>query len=452
VNYEEIKLLAKEMKRPVTRLIALAPNNDPFYVGTPTDKLWGAWFRDLWHEFRYTTGVHIRRMHYAIVSQNPPVKMPDGTPYENTESCWKKLTEAAKAARYLEYVDPAAFVDRRNDDPVVWIDPDNKQEAEFSVTSGAYEDEWGNEQEIALPELPVHPAYSLDRFHAPQRYHLEVWCEKSTMNDILVPLIRDYRAALVFGKGELSITAALAAIERFRTSKKPVRIFYVSDFDPAGAGMPVSMARKLEYFLRNMDLELDVKLYPVVLTYEQTQHYTKLLPTPIKDSEKRKASFEARYGGGAIELDALEALYPRELSRILRKELERYYDYALSSNRHDAEEEAGKYLEDIQTDILKPYELEIEEMETEWQTISDEFEGRIADYRERRKTLWRAIENALEDNKPENMDDTLEEYLPEAAYADEKPDALFDSSRDYLTQNDAYQVHKGNEIDEVQIA
>lgn len=447
MNYEEIKALAKVLKRPVTSLIALAACNDPFYVGTPTDKLWGAWFRDLWHEFGYTSGVHIRRMHYAIVSQNPPVKMPDGTPYENTEKCWGKLTEAAKAARYLEYVDPAAFVDRRNDDPVVSLDY-SQPEAECAVTSGANEDEWGNEQEIALPEFPNHPSYSLDSFIVPQRYHLEVWCEKSTMNDILVPLVQNYRAALVFGKGELSITAALAAIERFRKNKKPVRIFYVSDFDPAGAGMPVSMARKLEYFLRNMNLSLDVKLYPVVLTHEQTQHYTKLLPTPIKDSEKRKASFEARYGGGAIELDALEALYPGALRRILRDELSHYYDGELSWNKQQAKEEAEEYLEDLQSEILQPYEQEIEEMKNEWQAIRDEFENRISNHLERRETLWLAIKNALADNKPDYLDDALKAYLPEAAYVEDKPDPLFDSSRDYLTQNDAYQAHKGNEIEE----
>jgi len=85
MSYETIKVLAKQVKRPVNELIALSPQNDPFYVGTERDKSLGAWFRDLWHEFGYSTGVHIRRMHYAIVSQNPPVKFPNGN---HTKTRW----------------------------------------------------------------------------------------------------------------------------------------------------------------------------------------------------------------------------------------------------------------------------------------------------------------------------------------------------------------------------
>lgn len=447
MNFEEIKAMAKELKRPIPSLVALTPRNDPFYVGTPGDIRLGEWFAELWHRFGYVSGVHIRRMHYAIVSQNPPVKMPDGKPYENTEACWKILNDAAKAARYLEYVDPAAFVDRRNEDPVDALRYD-EQESEMTITSGFYEDMWGDEQEITLPELPSHPSYRLDAFHVPQRYHLEVWCEKSTMNDILGPLIQTFHAALVFGKGELSITAALAAVDRFRKSKKPVRIFYVSDFDPAGACMPVSMSRKLEYFIRTMDLELDVKLFPVVLTHEQVQRYDRLLPTPIKDSERRKAKFEQRFGEGAVELDALEALYPGELRRILRDELVRYYTLDLYSKEREAREEAETFLQDLQDDSLRPYEQAIEEIDNEWRAIREEFEARITDHVQNRKNVWRAIHDTLEEKKPENLEDVLESFLPEAEEADERENPLYDSSRDYLTQNDVYQAHKGNNAEE----
>ena len=41
------------------------------------------------------------------------------------------------------------------------------------------------------------------------------------------------------------------------------------------------------------------------------------------------AAFEARYGEGVTELDALEALHPGELERILTPEILRYYDDTL---------------------------------------------------------------------------------------------------------------------------
>ena len=35
-GYEDLKALASELKRPVSTLIALAPQNDPFYAGMPS--------------------------------------------------------------------------------------------------------------------------------------------------------------------------------------------------------------------------------------------------------------------------------------------------------------------------------------------------------------------------------------------------------------------------------
>ena len=72
----------------VTDLIVLAPQNDPFYSGTPNDWALAEWFASLWRAFGYTNRVHIRRVHYQIISQNPPVSLPNGKPYENTEESW----------------------------------------------------------------------------------------------------------------------------------------------------------------------------------------------------------------------------------------------------------------------------------------------------------------------------------------------------------------------------
>jgi hypothetical protein len=73
INYEQIKQLARQTGQRVTDLIPLAPQNDPFYTGTPNDWALAEWFAALWQAFRYTNKVHIRRVHYQIVSQNPPI-------------------------------------------------------------------------------------------------------------------------------------------------------------------------------------------------------------------------------------------------------------------------------------------------------------------------------------------------------------------------------------------
>jgi len=53
--------------------------------------------------------------------------------------------------------------------------------------------------------------------------------------------------------------------------------------------MPVSVARKVEFFIADQGLDLDVRLQPIALTLPQVKGY-RLPRTPIKPSERRKAS------------------------------------------------------------------------------------------------------------------------------------------------------------------
>src|SRR5262249_25614341 len=113
-------------------------------------------------------------------------------------------------------------------------------------------------------------------------------------------------------------------IERVLGHERKTRILYISDFDPAGDGMPLSVARKIEFLLRREGLtDVDIRLDPLVLTAQQVARY-RLPRKPIKESESRKGRFEARHGSGAVELDALEALHPGELSRIIERRIALY--------------------------------------------------------------------------------------------------------------------------------
>ena len=149
MDYELIKAIAKRSRLRVTDLIALAPQNDPFYVGTEGARREGEWFADLYHRFGAGRGVHVRRIHYQVVSQATPVRMPNGEPYENTEACWKFLSQASKRARYLHLVDADDFDDRRNAEPqdfAEWVDTDTQ----LGVRGG----DWFNPDLPAFPEPP----------------------------------------------------------------------------------------------------------------------------------------------------------------------------------------------------------------------------------------------------------------------------------------------------------
>ena len=79
-GYERMKRLAKEEGRNVPDLLALAPKNDPYFVGSPAQMRKAEWFASLWESFGFTSGVHVRRVHYQLVSQESPVGF-DGKPY-----------------------------------------------------------------------------------------------------------------------------------------------------------------------------------------------------------------------------------------------------------------------------------------------------------------------------------------------------------------------------------
>jgi len=123
-KYQELKDLAAAMGRPLASLIVLAKDNDPYLAGRPGRRLDGAqWFANLWERMNIPNGVHLRRLHYLLVS-TPGTVMPNG----NTLKCWRGLLDATADARYLDLVPASDFVDRRASAPVLY-EPDASESA-----------------------------------------------------------------------------------------------------------------------------------------------------------------------------------------------------------------------------------------------------------------------------------------------------------------------------------
>ncbi len=338
IDYSLLKNLARKTGLPYRDLLALSPQNDPFYVGTPGQVEKGKWFEQIYSLMGRPKNCHTRRVHYWLVTTNA-IPKPDGKAYENTQNDWSLLCLAAKYARYLGLVPIENIIDRRNPEPKVnhqfWDDRDPEE-----VKRGI--DEESIIDQIVGEFVCYNPSKT-------QRYMIEVFCEKSTMNDVLEPVCERYGVNLVTGLGELSITSVYLLMKRVMLAKKPVRIFYISDFDPAGESMPLAVSRKIEYFVRQyQELEdKDICLYPLMLTSQQCADYS-LPRTPIKETEKRKEKFEDKHGLGATELDALEALYPGKMREILETAIDPFFDVeawnrAVEENRR-VQEEVRKYL------------------------------------------------------------------------------------------------------------
>jgi hypothetical protein len=425
-NYDEVKALAKKWGRPASTLIALSHQNDPFYIGP--DRLAKAeWFAKLWKKYKVQSGVHLRRLHYLFVSQRTPIRMLNGKPYKNTLQCWDALGTASRDARYLDLVSADDFVDRRNAEPIINIIHDTGLPEHF-VSEGDLIDFL---QEMLDPPIPY-----LTIRKRTQRYQIEIWAEKSTMNDVLAPIAERYGITLITGVGELSATHCNLCINRAIEDGRPVRILYISDFDPGGLSMPVAAARKIEWFNQRVaDLDLDIQLRPIVLTLEQCRQYH-LPRTPIKDTELRATHFEERFGEGATELDALEALHPGVLAQIVEGEIDRYYDSDLDAETEAAARPIRTKLAELNARVRRKHAKKIEALQAEYADIIASHD----DWNERANVVWRAIKKSLEAEAP---DIVAEADWPEPKDGDEDDDPLFDSTRDYVEQIDNYKAFQG---------
>jgi hypothetical protein len=425
LDRDGLEALAKQLGRPMSTLYVLNWHNDPFMASQSSRLAMAEWFAQVWNDLGVGRGFHLRRIHYAAISQDPPILMPSGKPYINTQECADFLGNASLDARYLCLVPADDLVDRRNDEPIIYL-PNDAASAGLHIAGGLLENELSG---FEVPKL------RLIRPTILQRFHVEIWCEKTTMNDVLLPLCELYGINLVTGSGELSLTACVNVVKRAEESGCPVRILYVSDFDPAGASMPVAVARKIEHLLYVMELRhLDIQVRPIVLTHEQCIRY-RLPRTPIKASEGRAGKFEARFGEGATELDALEALRPGELRHILLHEIERYYDADLDDDVRDVAAEVETDLDAVNAAVSKKHAKAIAELEAEQKKLA----AAIKAFEKKAKPILRKIEKDLEAEAPD-----VDAYdWPEPDEGDEDDDPLFDSTRDYVEQIDRYKEHQG---------
>lgn len=452
-SYEDIKALAKATGLKIPDLLAMACQNDPFYI-MPAQAKQGEWFASLWSRFNLPRGVHLRRIHYFLVVQPEPVLMSDGSPYHNTLTCWQALNMASKAARTLGLVDVESFEDHRNPPPIIRREySDEPVPRWFSVWTGWRDDgQWplpsidadlADELDWSIPEIALEGYESTDH---DQPFHLELISEKSTMDDIVIPLCRELRINYAPATGFQSITGTVAMLQRLRQANKPCVVFYISDFDPAGSFMPPSVARQLEYWRGRYAPDLDILLDPLILTREQVQRY-QLPPVPIKETDKRQDNFLERYGvGGATELDALEVVRPGELAKVIRQAVAPYRDSRAENQQRQIYWQADKEISQQWRAISHPYRWRLRGLKERAAEIIDSYQDRLESLRDELADELEPIGVELQRLRHDVKAD-LAEFDPELPDRYQSPltlpdqfDGLFDSRRDYLSQLSAYKA------------
>jgi predicted DNA-binding protein YlxM (UPF0122 family) len=186
-----------------------------------------------------------------------------------------------------------------------------------------------------------------------------------------------------------------------------------------------------------------------VLTPEQCEHF-RLPRTPNKD-EARAERFERQYGEGATELDALEAIHPGELRRILVREIRRYHDQRLWSRVSRMADDFRQQLEAVHDEVIGQHAEERQVIEAEHDDLIERCNAALAQFQEpmeqvedRYRQLRETIVDELNDAAPD-LDDV---EWPEPKEGDEDADPLFDSKRDYLDQIARYKAHQGKSTTE----
>ena len=132
--------------------------------------------------------------------------------------------------------------------------------------------------------------------------------------------------------------------------------------------MPIGLARKLEFIVRTEGLDLDIQVLHVTLTKQQVIDYN-LPSTPIKATDKRAERWRELMGRDATELDALEAIAPGTLERLLRNAIERFFDTTLAGRINAVMADIQRDTDAVNAEVHERHAPALAELETGRQII-----------------------------------------------------------------------------------
>jgi hypothetical protein len=352
-------------------LTVLSEQNDPYRLDSPAWHRDGAWLAaQLERAVGSERRIHWRGLHYAIVAAGD-IEKPNGETYRNTHEDWRWLSEAAgKAARWLGYVDFERIIDNRNSDPIIYRKPKASLGSWISA-----------ELEFTLPAAEdIEPFVGVSGFEGRQPYALAIFGEKASLAEVLLPLAQRYEADLYLPSGEISDTLLYRMARDAFEDGRPLAVFVLSDFDPSGSQMAVSIGRKLQA-LRDLKFPaVRFEVVPVALNAEQVRQLG-LPSTPLKETERRADKWRAAFGVEQTEIDALATLQPRVLSQIVRNAIKPYFDETLAGRvaqariqwREDAQQALDEQIDDDALAVIRERAaIRLEELEAELEAINEQ--------------------------------------------------------------------------------
>ena len=136
----------------------------------------------------------------------------------------------------------------------------------------------------------------------------------------------------------------------------------------------------------------------------------------------------------------MEALHPGELRRLLEAEIDRYLDPGFKTDWEAAAEDVESELDAASDSVHETFAEELAPFEERYQKIRADLDALLVDV----QPVYRRMRVALNEEGEAILANA---DFPEPPEADEDPDPLYDSNRDYIEQIDRYKEHQGKPIE-----
>jgi hypothetical protein len=215
-------------------LTVLSAQVDPYRLDTPSGHRDGEWVAEQLERFvRRGKKIHWRGLHYAIVAKGG-IRKPDGKIYVNSNEDWEWLSSVAgKAARWLGYIPFDRITDNRNAAPIIHRKARVIPQAFVSIGL-----------DVQIPDVEdLEPLPIASGFEPRQAFCFAIFGEKASLEDVLLPIARSKQADLYLPTGEISDTLIYQIAKDANADGRPLVVFTLTDCDPAGWQMSVSIGR-----------------------------------------------------------------------------------------------------------------------------------------------------------------------------------------------------------------
>jgi hypothetical protein len=249
----------------------------------------------------------LRQLYYQLVSNGV---------IPNDDKQYKKLGNLLNDARYFGFVD-WDFIEDRGRVPKV-------------------NSEWEDINDIV--NSAIH-SYRRKRWED-QDHYLEIWVEKEALSGVLLPIAQKYHVTLLANKGYSSASAMHDSALRFIQNEnrgKNTHILYLGDHDPSGMDMVRDIAERMRIF------GSEVEINRIALNMNQIKKFNPP-PNPAKVDDPRAKDYILQFGHTSWELDALS---PKDLNKLLDKEIQALLDIEKYNNICKLEEYEKLQLEKV---------------------------------------------------------------------------------------------------------